>query len=142
MRGRCSFDQVLARALPAAIHHHTAWRFALSPDERRWRALLHALPQLWQRTDQQARCGDFVAVDMSAPRREHRRTWAIEVKLGAPLRVGGGGASNQLTGVHRAVDALAALGVARAEPVLLTGDGRAIARVLGGTRGVERSAPR
>jgi hypothetical protein len=131
--GRCSFDQVIARALPAEVRHETAWRFALSSDERRFaRTLLGRRPQLWlYRTDQQSRAGDFLAVDMSAPRPERRRLWAIEVKLGAPVRIGGGGASNQLLGVARAAQALTALGVVQAAPVLVSGDGGAVATLIG-----------
>jgi hypothetical protein len=135
-RGRCSFDQVVARALPAEVRHHTAWRFALSSDERRFaRALLDRRPQLWlYRTDQQGRAGDFLAVDMSAPRPDRRRLWAIEVKLGAAVRFGGGGASNQLVGVARAAAALSDLGVVQAAPVLVCGDGLQVAALIGARR--------
>lgn len=134
VRGRCSFSQVIARVMPSEMYHRAAWRFLLSSDERRFaRELLAACPRLWlYRTDQTRQAGDFLAVDMSAPKPAQRRSWAIELKLGAPLRLGGGGASNQLLGVSHAASALAALGVAEAPPVLVCGDGREVAALLGG----------
>lgn len=136
VRGNCSFQQVIARAHLAP----QAWRFEMSPGEVRFaRALLARHTELWlYRTDQQAFAGDFLLVDMSAPDPAMRQLWALDLKLGAPVRVGGGGAGNQLVCVDDAIDALYSLGVAapRAEspPVLVTGDGDMLERWLPDTR--------
>lgn len=133
VRGACSFDQVIARAQLFS----RAWRYAMCPAEARFaRALARRHPALWlYRTDQQALAGDFLVVDMSEPQPARRRLWAVEVKLGAEIRVGGGGASNQLCRVDRAVLALSRLGVVgsyglEARPVLVCGDGEAVTQWL------------
>jgi hypothetical protein len=139
VRGACSFDQVITRARLSSW----AWRFEMSPGEVRFaRGLLGRHPELWlYRTDQQALCGDFLLVDMSCPVPSRRRLWAIEVKLGACVRLGGGGASNQLTGIERAVAALRRLGVVDAPPVLVTGDGEAVMDWVSSPRTGRAGAP-
>jgi hypothetical protein len=139
VRGACSFDQVIARARLSSW----AWRFEMSPGEVRFaRGLLGRHPELWlYRTDQQAFCGDFLLVDMSAPKASRRALWALEIKLGACVRTGGGGASNQLVGIERAVAAIRALGVADSPPVLVTGDGSALMSWVSSSRGGAPPSP-
>jgi hypothetical protein len=128
--GRRTWAQVLDRALDGDVRPQVVWRYALTPDERRFvRELLRRHSRLWCfRTDQQARAGDFAIVDMSAPRPEARQWFVVDVKLHAPLRRGGGGAGNQLTGAPRVGEALARRGLVgpRVAPVLLTGDRRTL----------------
>ena len=53
-----------------------------------------------------------------------RRLWVVDLKLGADLKVGGGGAGIQLSGHADAVDALVEHGlVGPVHPVLAVGDG-------------------
>jgi hypothetical protein len=62
--------------------------FAFKCDELSFaRALLERRPNLWlYRTSQRAFAGDFVAVDVSSPRRASRRLFALELKRGERLR--------------------------------------------------------
>lgn len=102
-----------------------AFRFV--NDERAFaRALVARKPNLWLfRCNQRAFCGDFLVVDMSSPDPRRRPVWVIDLKRGAPLRVGGGGAGVAFLNAGRAVRAVAKgyeiLG-RRAEPELVTGD--------------------
>ena len=71
-------------------------------------------------------CGDFLVVDMSSPDHKRRRAFVMELKSGAPLRLGGGGAGVQLRNAGKAVrDVALASGVLDAEAPyeLVTGDG-------------------
>ena len=90
---------------------------------------------LWlYRTNQRRLCGDFVAVDMSEPRRRRRRVWVLELKRGARLRLGGGGAGNQLVNAAKAVAAVARTDgniVPDAQHELVSGDGAAVLALLG-----------
>ena len=124
VRGSCSFAQVIARRGLQT----TAWRYDLCPTEIRFaRILLSRHPKLWMyRTDQQAFAGDFLLVDMSSPDPDRRRLWAIELKMNAEIKVGGGGAGNQFVSIERAVAALVARGIAKGEPKLVVGDGDAL----------------
>jgi hypothetical protein len=110
----------VARADRAVTHH----AYAFKADEGRFaRELLARHTERWlYRANQRAFCGDFVVVDMSPARTAPRRAWVVELKLGAPLREGGGAVGRQL--VH-ATEALAALGITGAGAVL-TGDARAV----------------
>lgn len=65
--------------------------FALSGPERVFaRELLRSRRNLWLwRTNQRARCGDFVVVDMSEPRAERRVARVIELKTRKRLGRGG-----------------------------------------------------
>jgi hypothetical protein len=65
--------------------------FALSGPERVFaRDLLRQRRNLWLwRTNQRARCGDFVVVDMSEPRPERRVARVIELKMSKRLGPGG-----------------------------------------------------
>ncbi|MCZ7683699.1 MAG: hypothetical protein M5U28_34990 [Sandaracinaceae bacterium] len=49
-----------------------------------------------------------MAVDMASPSPSSRRAWAIDLKQGGPLRIGGGGASVAFTRVHLAIEEIAA----------------------------------
>lgn len=115
-----------ARADPAVTHH----AYAFKADEARFaRELLARRPERWlYRANQRAFCGDFVVVDMSARRTAPRRVWIVELKLGAPLREGGGPVGVQL--LH-APEALAALGLP-GDCTVLTGDARAVLDHLAG----------
>lgn len=85
-------------------------RYALKSDEKPFvRELLSRKRNLWvYRCDQRRFAGDFVVVDMSEPRPEHRWVVVLDLKMGAPLVLGGGGAGVQLTNARLAVDAVAA----------------------------------
>jgi hypothetical protein len=109
-----------ARADRALTHH----AYAFKADEGRFaRELLARRTERWlYRANQRAFCGDFVVVDMSPGRTAPRRAWVVELKLGAPLREGGGAVGLQLV---RATEALAALGLT-GEATLLSGDARAV----------------
>lgn len=78
--------------------------FALAGPELAFaRALLTRRRNLWlYRTNQRRACGDFVAIDMSAPR--DRRVYALELKSDEPVRLGVGGV--QLAGLASALDEL------------------------------------
>lgn len=84
----------LLRAHAASRSQAVRWRssFRFRNDERTFAVrLLRRKPNLWLfRCHQQRFCGDFVVVDMSCPDPARRSVWAIELKRGAPLRVGGG----------------------------------------------------
>lgn len=85
-------------------------RYALKSDEKPFvRELLSRKRNLWVfRCDQRRFAGDFVVVDMSEPRPERRRVVVLDLKMGAPLVLGGGGAGVQLTNARLAVDGVAA----------------------------------
>ncbi len=110
IRSRSVTRQLLERAgcRRLAARWRTAFRFC--NDERAFAAgLLRQKPNLWLfRCNQRAFCGDFVVVDMSSPDPERRRVWVVDLKQGAPLRVGGGGAGVQLQNAERAVAEVAA----------------------------------
>lgn len=84
----------------AAVH-----AFAFKNDEERFaRALLDVQSRIWlYRNNQRAFCGDFIAVDMSSPKPAKRRAIVIELKQGAPVRWGGGGAGVQLKNAAEAL---------------------------------------
>ena len=83
--------------------------FAFKADEHAFaRELLSRRTEIWLfRANQRAFCGDFLAVDMSNPRRARRRAYVIELKRGMPVRIGGGAVGLQLQNADRAVKALA-----------------------------------
>ena len=133
-------DGVLASFLCCAPGRADAGRidgaFGLCEDERSFvRELLRARPQFWVfRSNQHAFCGDFVLVDMSSPRRERRAVFVLDLKRGAALREGGGGAGVQLTRARAAVDEIAARWSAIAAGAcyrLITGDRRGVIAFLG-----------
>jgi hypothetical protein len=83
------------------------------------------------RSNQRQSCGDFIAVDMSAPRPADRRVHVMELKTGAALVVGG--ARLQCARYREALAEIAAAGIIEATtPVeLLYGDAPAILAHLG-----------
>jgi hypothetical protein len=85
-------------------------RYALKSDEKPFvRELLRRKRNVWAfRCDQRRFAGDFVIVDMSEPRPARRWVVVLDLKMGAPLVLGGGGAGIQLTQAQLAVEALAA----------------------------------
>ncbi|HBP22783.1 MAG TPA: hypothetical protein DEA08_34010 [Planctomycetes bacterium] len=121
-----------------------AFRFV--NDERAFaRALVERKSNLWLfRCNQRAFCGDFVVVDMSSPDPRRRPVWVIDLKRGAPLRLGGGGAGVAFRNAGRAVRAVASgfqiLG-RRAEPELVTGDRELILEHLSNSSSPAQAAP-
>ena len=111
------------RALSARVR--ASFRFK-NDEERFARQLVRRKSSLWVfRCNQQGFCGDFVVVDMSSPDPGRRPVFVIDLKQGAPLKVGGGGAGVQFRNAVHAVDAVARRtgAVPRgAEFVLLSGD--------------------
>jgi hypothetical protein len=83
--------------------------FALSRPERQFaRRLLEQKRNYWLfRSNQRQFCGDFITVDMSAVIPRRRVVSVIELKFGAELRFGGGGAGNQLQRAYAAVREIA-----------------------------------
>ncbi len=83
--------------------------FAFKNDEHGFaRELLARKTELWLfRTNQQAFCGNFVVVDVSSPRPPRRRAFVLDLKQGAGLRPGGGGAGVQFRNAPRVVRELA-----------------------------------
>ena len=93
--------------------------FALSGPELAFARALLTRTRMWlYRTNQRHACGDFVVIDMSAPR--DRTAYALELKSDEPVRLGAGGL--QLAGLDAAI--------AELRPVL--GDGEVIT-ARGGT---------
>jgi hypothetical protein len=114
-------------------------RYALKSDEKPFvRELLSRKRNLWVfRCDQRRFAGDFVVVDMSDPRPARRQVVVLDLKMGAPLVLGGGGAGVQLTHAQLAVEGVAARqGVlAPGTPyALATGDKDAMLAFLRGRR--------
>jgi len=105
--------------------------FALTRPERRFACrLLERKRNVWLfRCNQREFCGDFIAVDMSTDLLRLRPVAVIELKLGAWLRFGGAGASNQLQRADAAViELVQTAGVITEDaPVTLAcGDGDAV----------------
>lgn len=112
---------------PLATASLLSERYALKSDEKPFvRELLGRKRNLWAfRCDQRRFAGDFVVVDMSEPRPARRLVVVLDLKMGAPLVLGGGGAGVQLTHAQLAVDGVAARQglIAPGSPyVLATGD--------------------
>lgn len=95
---------------PATTATRLSERYALKSDEKPFvRELLGRKRNLWVfRCDQRRFAGDFVVVNMAEPRPERRHVVVLDLKLGAPLVVGGGGAGIQLTHAQEAVEGVAA----------------------------------
>jgi hypothetical protein len=102
--------------------------FAFKNDEHRFaRALMERKSNLWLfRSNQRAFCGDFIVVDVSSPEPSRRPAFVVDLKRGARVKIGGGGAGVQLRGAASAVRELARLtGACAEEPAriaLVTGD--------------------
>lgn len=128
------FASILRAARPAAADAAFAVHsFAFKNDEQGFaRALLARRTEIWlYRANQRAFCGDFLVVDMSSPRTARRRAFVLELKLGMPVRRGGGGV--QLRNAGRAVrDVARAHGVLGDEPPfeVLTGDGAGMLKLF------------
>ena len=99
------------------------------------REILRRKQNLWVfRANQRSFCGDFLLVDMSRAEPVRRAVFVIELKQGAPLVRGGGGAGVQLTRFRDALDDLARrFAIIRPEnpSYLLTGDPREVLLALG-----------
>ncbi len=85
------------------------------------------------RSNQRAFSGDFVVVDVSSPAKGRRRAFVVDLKQGAPVRVGGGGAGVQLKNAANVVRDIARAGALDEESPyeLLTGDGSALLAYFG-----------
>lgn len=111
-------------------------RFELAAYEREFaKNVLRTLTRFrLYRTNQRRRCGDFVAVNMSPPRPQHRTAVVIELKLGEALTENRGAASPQLANHREAVAEIAADGTL--DPaggiVVVRGDPAAVLAFLGG----------
>lgn len=90
------------------------------------------------RTHQKSACGDFVVVDMSSPRIDHRRVFAVELKSGGALS---DSPSVQLARVERALRELRRRGVIgdEVEPRILRGNEEGVLRAIASR---EAQAPR
>ncbi|MBL4844762.1 MAG: hypothetical protein JKY65_04480 [Planctomycetes bacterium] len=122
--------QVPGRVTPRLV---SAFRF--KNDERPFALrLLARKPNLWIfRSNQFASCGDFVVVDMSSPDPSTREVWVLDLKQGARLQRGGGGAGDQLRNVDRALSDLARryrVVPPHTEPSLLVGDSKLLLAAL------------
>lgn len=122
--------QVLART---AISGEVRPGFAMTPRETRFaRQLLASHPNIWLfRVHQRRFAGDFAAVDMSAPRWTERLWFAVDLKLGAPVRLGRGSAGVQLLRVPELGSMLREAQICTTDPILATGDGGALAKWIG-----------
>lgn len=90
------------------------------------------------RTHQKSACGDFVVIDMSSPRIDRRRVFAVELKSGGALSES---PSVQLARIDRALRELRRRGVIgdEVEPRILRGSEECVLRAIA-TR--EAQAPR
>ena len=109
--------------------------FRFKNDELRFaRQLVRRKSNYWVfRSNQQKFCGDFIVVDMSSPDTERRRVYVLDLKQGAALKIGGGGAGAQFKNAAQAVASvwLHTGAVAKeAEFVMLSGDRQALLAYL------------
>ena len=90
------------------------------------------------RTHQKSACGDFVVIDMSSPRIDHRRVFAVELKSGGALSES---PSVQLARIDRALRELRRRGVIgqEVEPRILRGSEECVLRAIAAR---EAQAPR
>ena len=119
---------------PWAEGYRLLERFELRSHERAFvKTLVERRTNLWLfRSNQRHSCGDFVAVEMSAPLPPDRRAYVIELKTGDPLAIGG--ARLQCARYRDAIDEIGARTgiIDAATPVeLLYGDGAAVLAYLG-----------
>ena len=133
---------LLERTLGRPQRDGFAWSaFAFKNDEQAFaKELLSRKTELWLfRSNQRAFAGDFVVVDVSSPDLARRRAYVLDLKHGAPLRLGGGGAGVQLKNAGRVVREVAlrtgVLGEST-EPDLVTGDAQGVLRYFGAARGI------
>jgi hypothetical protein len=116
--------------------HRLVRSFEFCNDEERFaRELLRNKSQLWlYRCNQRKFCGDFVVINMSDPRPEHRQAWVLDLKFGADLCIGGGGAGIQLRNGHQALLEIAQNPSVLSDQILptyVTGDRRMILQFFG-----------
>jgi hypothetical protein len=113
-----------------------AEKFVFKSDEKPFvKELFARKSNLWVfRCDQRRFCGDFVVVAMSSPERALRRVAVLELKRGARLKRGGGGAGVQLKNAALAVAALARDEIVAedADYELLSGDRAELLREIAG----------
>ncbi|APR81708.1 Hypothetical protein A7982_07057 [Minicystis rosea] len=128
------FFSTLMRILrpPPSVAGLAMSTFAFKNDEEDFaRALLARHGRLWlYRSNQRAFCGDFVIVDMSSPSPAARRAFVVDLKQGAPLRRGGGGAGVQLRNAEQVIRHVGNAGTVLGDEApwdVVTGDG---ARIL------------
>jgi hypothetical protein len=132
---------LVARALrpPAADQGFAVHSFALKNDERHFaRELLRRKSNYWLfRSNQRHACGDFAVVDVSSPVPARRRAFVIDLKQGAPVRLGGGGAGVQLRNAEQVIRELEATSVLGSDSPyeLVTGDARAMLSFFGALSG-------
>jgi hypothetical protein len=131
-----SVTSSLVAELGPRVSRHLIAAFEFKSDELPFvRHLLARKSNLWAfRSNQKGFCGDFVVVDMSAACPRRRATWVIDLKLGAPLKLGGGGAGVSFQNAPGAVAEIARrTGALSAEaPVeLVCGDRREVLSYLG-----------
>lgn len=103
-------------------------RFRFKNDESDFvLSLLRKKKNFWlYRCDQQRFCGDFVLVDMSGTSPPQRHAYVIDLKSGADVKFGGGGASNQLVNANKVIESLIVEGILceESQVSLVTGDRR------------------
>lgn len=128
-------EYLLARKhkLPRADLKKCAEAFDFCNDEKPFaKTLLTYKSNLWLfRCNQQHFCGDFVIVDMSCQEPSYRDVYAIDLKRGAELKWGGGGAGIQFKNVPTVLPQLYPL-ISKESPVSkVTGDSRELLEYLG-----------
>ena len=116
--------------------HRLVEEFAFCNDEEKFaKTLLQRKKNLWVfRTSQKNFCGDFVIVDMSSPDPSYRQVFILDLKFGARLKIGGGGAGIQFSRSPLAIEDIAKhTGIipTNAKYELLSGDRREILTYLG-----------
>lgn len=106
-----SFDFLLSKQynLPRHVQRKCVEAFALCNDEKYFaKELLRRKKNLWLfRTNQQHFCGDFFIINMSASSPTKRKIYALDLKMGSPLKLGGGGAGIQFRNIQQGVDEIA-----------------------------------
>lgn len=136
-----SFAYLLKRTelVPRHALRKCAEAFLFCNDEKEFaKTLLKTKKNLWlYRCNQQRFCGDFIIVDMSSPFPEKRQVYVLDLKMQAPLKLGGGGAGIQFRDVSLAIDELQERTdtISPDSPLLrITGDSRLILDFLGVSR--------
>jgi|GEM_PF-688765 len=106
-----SLEQIIALewSLSRSLVHSLVEKFAFRNDEKIFvKELLRGKKNLWLfRCNQQHFCGDFAVVDMSSPDPACRKVYILDLKRGAPLKIGGGGAGIQFKNAGKAVGEIA-----------------------------------
>jgi hypothetical protein len=123
------------RCVSSMMEKHIA-SFDFCNDEKQFaRILLTKKTNFWLfRCHQQRFCGDFFVVDMSAGDQAKRKVYALDLKQGASLKQGGGGAGIQFKCVSEATADLAEVtGIIPPDIVVekLSGDATALLSFFG-----------